>query len=182
MNAIYLVACHFARSPYFSELEPTFLTRALREITVALDNQDRLVDVVQASSLLAIYLYSNSRILEGYCHSFSAARLAVGLGLHQIQYTDLVDARGDGAAGSPEIVGASSSTSAIASPPPKDTAELRERISTFWQVFMVDRCWSVANGLPVALPDGEHHQGRIKTPWPDAALVSGDRRSFFLFL
>ncbi|KAJ4475615.1 hypothetical protein J3R30DRAFT_3706182 [Lentinula aciculospora] len=179
MNALYLLACHFSRSPYFSELEPTFLTRALREITVALDNQDRLVDVVQASSLLAIYLYANSRILEGYCHSFSAARLAVGLGLHQIQYADLgqpTNSSPSSDRSSPTGVmnlNTTSSPSSIASSPPKDQSELRERISTFWQVFMVDRCWSVANGLPVALPDGEHHQGRIKTPWPDAALDDG---------
>ncbi|KAJ3768445.1 hypothetical protein FB446DRAFT_276856 [Lentinula raphanica] len=177
MNALYLLACHFSRSPYFSELEQTFLTRTLREITVALDNQDRLVDVVQASSLLAIYLYANSRILEGYCHSFSAARLAVGLGLHQLQYSDLAKSTNTSPPGDrPSPTGVmglsatSSPTSSIASSPPKDQSELRERISTFWQVFMVDRCWSVANGLPVALPDGEHHQGRIKTPWPDAAL------------
>ncbi|KIK59092.1 hypothetical protein GYMLUDRAFT_227493 [Collybiopsis luxurians FD-317 M1] len=181
MNSIYLLACHFARSPYFSELESTFLTRALREITVALDNQDRLVDVVQASSLLAIYLYANSRILEGYCHSFSAARLAVGLGLHQIQYTDVSQSKSSSSspsAGDPTTSGvmtltAAGSSASIATTPPKDSAELRERISTFWQVFMVDRCWSVANGLPVALPDGEHHQGRIKTPWPDASLDDG---------
>lgn len=178
MNAIYLLACHFARSPYFSELESTFLTRALREITVALDNQDRLVDVVQASSLLAIYLYANSRILEGYCHSFSAARLAVGLGLHQIQYADLTQRSSNTGKSSPAdsspglmTLNSANSPSSIVTSPPKNSAELRERISTFWQVFMVDRCWSVANGLPVALPDGEHHQGRIKTPWPDAALV-----------
>ncbi|KAJ3929722.1 MAG: hypothetical protein NXY57DRAFT_899501 [Lentinula lateritia] len=175
MNALYLLACHFSRSPYFSELESTFLTRALREITVALDNQDRLVDVVQASSLLAIYFYANSRILEGYCHSFSAARLAVGLGLHQIQFTDLDRPSSSSSAERSSPTGvmnltATGSPSSIASSPPKDHSELRERISTFWQVFMVDRCWSVANGLPVALPDGEHHQGRIKTPWPDAAL------------
>ncbi|KAJ3900250.1 hypothetical protein F5879DRAFT_434298 [Lentinula edodes] len=175
MNALYLLACHFSRSPYFSELESTFLTRALREITVALDNQDRLVDVVQASSLLAIYFYANSRILEGYCHSFSAARLAVGLGLHQIQFTDLARPSSSSSAERSSPTGvmnltATGSPSSIASSPPKDHSELRERISTFWQVFMVDRCWSVANGLPVALPDGEHHQGRIKTPWPDAAL------------
>ncbi|KAJ3740490.1 hypothetical protein DFH05DRAFT_1529088 [Lentinula detonsa] len=181
MNALYLLACHFSRSPYFSELEPVFLTRALREITVALDNQDRLVDVVQASSLLAIYLYANSRILEGYCHSFSAARLAVGLGLHQIQYTDLAQPTTTSSSSpadrsSPTGVmnlNATNASSSIASSPPKNQSELRERISTFWQVFMVDRCWSVANGLPVALPDGEHHQGRIKTPWPDAALDDG---------
>ncbi|GAW06668.1 hypothetical protein LENED_008607 [Lentinula edodes] len=116
MNALYLLACHFSRSPYFSELESTFLTRALREITVALDNQDRLVDVVQASSLLAIYFYANSRILEGYCHSFSAARLARPL--------------------------------------------LQKIIQNCGNEYL----------RFVALPDGEHHQGRIKTPWPDAAL------------
>ncbi|KAF9063683.1 hypothetical protein BDP27DRAFT_1426598 [Rhodocollybia butyracea] len=179
MNAIYLLACHFAHSPYFSELESVFLTRALREITVALDNQDRLVDVVQASSLLAIYLYANSRILEGYCHSFSAARLAVGLGLHQIQYADLAQPNADPTGSTTDKsmgvmnVNVATSPSSITTSPPKDSCELRERISTFWQVFMVDRCWSVANGLPVALPDGEHHQGRIKTPWPDASLDDG---------
>lgn len=157
MNAIYLLACHFTRSPFYLELESTFLTRTLHEITVALDGSDRLVDIVQASCLLAVYLFANSRILEGYCHSFSAARLAVGLGLHQLQHPKNYVHQGL----------APSGTSPIPMPPPKDSAELRERISAFWQVFMVDRCWSVANGLPVALPDGEHHQGRIKTPWPE---------------
>ncbi|KAF5373124.1 hypothetical protein D9758_001483 [Tetrapyrgos nigripes] len=159
MNAIYLLACHFARNQYYSEMEPHFLSNALHEITAALDSSDRLVDVVQASCLLAIYLYANCRTLEAYCHSFSAARLAVGLGLHQIQPKELGQKQ-------------SGPSTPIAIEKPKNSAELQDRIAAFWQVFMVDRCWSVANGLPVALPDGEHHQGRIKTPWPEACLSS----------
>ncbi|KAF8913395.1 hypothetical protein CPB85DRAFT_562742 [Mucidula mucida] len=44
--------------------------------------------------------------------------------------------------------------------------ETRNRISAFWQVFIVDRCWTIANGLPLALPDGDSNHARIKTPWP----------------
>lgn len=163
MNAIYLLACHFARSPYCSEIEPVFFTRALHEITVALDNADRLVDVVQASCLLAVYLYINCRPLEGYTHSFSAARLAVGLGLHQIRPLPLPSSSDPPLTYSEEIT-------PIPIPPARDRAEVSDRIAAFWQVFMVDRCWSVANGLPVALPDGDCPQVRIKTPWPTPDL------------
>ncbi|KAJ7460848.1 hypothetical protein B0H11DRAFT_2057055 [Mycena galericulata] len=163
MNAIYLLACHFARSHYCSEIEPVFFTRALHEITVALDNSDRLVDVVQASCLLAVYLYINCRALEGYCHSFSAARLAVGLGLHQIRPPKLGD--------DPQLLYGEEITP-IPIPPARDRAEVAGRISAFWQVFMVDRCWSVASGLPVALPDGDCPQVWIKTPWPTSTMDS----------
>ncbi|KAF7294639.1 adenylate kinase [Mycena indigotica] len=161
MNAVYLLACHFARSPYCTEIEPVFFSRTLHEITVALDNSDRLVDVVQASCLLAVYLYINCRSLEGYCHSFSAARLAVGLGMHQIKrFLPLDDMNG----------AAVEDITPIPIPPPRDRAEVADRISAFWQVFMVDRCWSVASGLPVALPDGDCPQVRITTPWPSSSF------------
>ncbi|KAJ7253377.1 hypothetical protein B0H12DRAFT_1116935 [Mycena haematopus] len=158
MNSIYLLACHFARSPFCSELEQTFLTRALHEITVALDNSDRLVDVVQASCLLSVYLYVNCRALEGYTHSFSAARLAVGLGLHQIRPLPPL--------GADHSRLYSEEITPIPIPPARDRAEMSDRVAAFWQVFMVDRCWSVASGLPVALPDGDCPQVRIRTPWP----------------
>ncbi|KAH8824646.1 hypothetical protein DL96DRAFT_1614642 [Flagelloscypha sp. PMI_526] len=146
LNAIYLVACNFAHSPSFSEFEPVFYSRTLHNIN------DRLLDIVQASCLLAIYLYSNNRALEGYCHAFSAARLAVGLGLHQLKPVDSITSFGDPAS-APEST-------------PYPYSSSSERIATFWQVFMIDRCWSVANGLPIALPDGECHLVRIRTPWP----------------
>lgn len=159
MNAIYLLACHFSRSPDYSGLEPAFFNKSLEGIAVALDTADRLVDIVQASCLLAVYLYANCRVLEGYCHAFSAARLAVGLGLHQLRSRDPAMLY------QPEIF---KESTAIPITPPRDRLELKIRISAFWQVFMVDRCWSVANGLPLALPDGDCPRLQIRTPWPTA--------------
>ena len=154
MNAIYLLACHFSQLPRYTEFEAEFLVQAQWEINVALDNSDRLVDVVQASSLLAIYLCLKDHGMEGYRHVFTAARLAVGIGLHQTLTLDII----------PDVGHAS--TPVISIPPPCDSIELRDRIFAFWQVFMVDRFWSVANGLPLALPERDNARCRILTPWP----------------
>ncbi|KAK0455213.1 uncharacterized protein EV420DRAFT_588730 [Desarmillaria tabescens] len=156
LSAIYLLGCHFARSPYYSGLEPIFFNKALSEITLALDSSDRLVDIIETSCLLAVYLYINSRFLEGYCHAFAAARLAVGIGLHQIT-SEPYDSN---------TSSQQATVSTIPLPAPRSQEEMRDRIAAFWQVFIVDRCWTIANGLPLALPDGDSHNSRIKTPWP----------------
>ena len=205
-------------TPNLSLHEPHFLTLALRGIAAALEegesscdptssmtgsdvappygqwNKNRaspLVDAVQASALLAIYFYGKARLLEGYYHSSAAARLAVALGMHQIESTAWEASRSTRA--SPHMGGtdialpgaaSTSSGSSVASggagtsswggspapspplPPPRDSDELAERVSTFWTVFCVDRCWSVATGLPSSLPDDNHPQLKISTVWP----------------
>ena len=41
-------------------------------------------------------------------------------------------------------------------------------------VFVIDRCWSVATGLPSSLPDDEHPQLRICSVWAwGSSLPSG---------
>ncbi|GLB35522.1 hypothetical protein LshimejAT787_0210870 [Lyophyllum shimeji] len=156
INAMYLLACHFAHMPFYSEMIPAFFVQTQHEINAALDTSDRLADIVQASSLLAIYLYMNNRVVEGYRHTFSAVRLAIGLGLHQISTSNTI------AKVYPR------QTPLIPIAPPRDARELSDRIFAFWQVFMIDRCWSVANGLPLALPDKNTPQCRILTRWPSA--------------
>lgn len=195
--------------------EQHFLTLALRGIAAALEEgesandpaagsdlappyalagKDRgspLVDAVQASVLLAIYFYGKARLLEGYYHSSAATRLAVALGMHQIESTALSASRSTHASphmGSTDIALPESTNSPSASPvasgtagasswgasptpsaslpPPRDSIELAERVSTFWSVFCVDRCWSVATGLPSSLPDDSHPQLKISTIWP----------------
>lgn len=148
-------------------------------------NSTPLVDAVQASALLAVYFFAKARLLEGYYHASAAARLAVALGMHQIRcpiwrppgstdqsapqgssdihmgnpvYAELQDASAGSWSGSP--------APSVPLPEPKDTIELAERVSAFWTVFYVDRCWSVATGLPSSLPDDEHPQLRICTVWP----------------
>jgi hypothetical protein len=157
LNAIYLLACHYAHTPYFAELEPGLLTKTLDEINAALEISDRLLDIVQASSLLAIYLYNNNRAVEGYRQAFSAVRLAVGLGLHQLHPI-----------GDPSVSACHQLNTFVPVAAPQDDMDMTDRIFAFWQVFVVDRCWSVFHGLPLAFPEKDDLQFRITTPWPVA--------------
>ncbi|KAG6853647.1 hypothetical protein C0991_002615 [Blastosporella zonata] len=154
INAMYLLACHFANTQYYSDMELAFFVQVQHEINRALDLSDRVCDIVQASALLAIYLYIKGRVMEGYRHSFSAVKLAVGLGLHQIQAPNALT----GMYPTPAPL--------IPATPPRNLEELDDRIYAFWQIFMIDRCWSAANGFPLALPDKDTPQCRILTPWP----------------
>ncbi|EJF62707.1 hypothetical protein DICSQDRAFT_135679 [Dichomitus squalens LYAD-421 SS1] len=163
VDAIYLLACYFSRSPSLTELEPHFLKRSLRGISEALQLSDRIVHVLQASCLLAVYFFWHGRTLEGYYHSSIAARLAVGLGLHQISSKENFRFQMQRASyqDAPAPLKASVPLS-----PPLDEVEYAERIAAFWQIFAVDRAWSVATGLPTALPDDDHPRSRITTIWP----------------
>ena len=163
VDAIYLLACYFSRSPSLTELEPHFLKRSLRGISEALQHSDRIVHVLQASCLLAVYFFWHGRTLEGYYHSSIAARLAVGLGLHQISSKENFRFQMQRASyqDAPAPLKASVPLS-----PPLDEVEYAERIAAFWQIFAVDRAWAVATGLPTALPDDDHPRSRITTIWP----------------
>ncbi len=159
VDAIYLLACYFSRSPPLTDLEPHFLKRSLRGIADALQYSDRIVHVLQASCLLALYFFWHGRSLEGYYHSSIAARLAVGLGLHQIPSDHF------SRAGTQNDVPVPLNASVPLSPP-TDQVEYAERIAAFWQIFSVDRAWAVATGLPTALPDDDHPRSEIRTMWP----------------
>ncbi|KAF8626298.1 hypothetical protein AX15_004968 [Amanita polypyramis BW_CC] len=150
LNAVYLLACHFARSTFCSKLEPLFLARTLHQVAIALDRSDRLVDIVQASCLLAIYFYLNCQISEGYRQAFTAVRLATALGLHQIDITRL-------------------GLSAQLWGDPREEQQQGQKIHAFWQTYMVDRYWSTVYNLQTALPEFYTVCERITTPLPETA-------------
>lgn len=154
-NAVYLLGCHFARSPLCSDLQPGFMKQTLHEIVQSLRNPEPLIDVIQASCLLGQYFYFNGRAIEGYRHSFAATRMSVGLGLHQIRPPDLQS----------EFVDGSMS---------HDWGTIADRITVFWQIFVVDRLWSAANGLITALPDEKSSCRRITTPLPTTGSFMQD--------
>ena len=159
VDAIYLLACYFSRSPLYTGLESYFLKESLRAISDALQSSDRIVHVLQASCLLALYFFWHGRTLEGYYHSSIAARLAVGLGLHQIRPDQFSRAGIQGDVPAPL-------NASVPLSPPRDEVEYTERIAAFWQIFAVDRAWAVVTGLPTALPDDDHPRSVIKTMWP----------------
>lgn len=159
-----LLGCYFSHSAQHAAREPQFLQNALSGISTALQHNDRLVQIVQASCLIAVYFFSRGRVLEGYYHSSTAARLAVSLGLHQIRPEDWYQLQSDiSAAAQPAFI---SFKPSLQLPVPRDATEYAERVATFWQVFLVDRAWSVASGLPAALPDDDSPRAKIETTWP----------------
>lgn len=166
---MYLMGCHFSQLPQHTAQEPHFLQSALAGISAALQHNDRLVQVVQASCLIAVYFFGRGRVLEGYYHSSTAARLAVSLGLHQIKSEDWyqlqMDVGSAVAVSQPAFVTFKCS---LQLPAPRDMVEYAERVAAFWQVFLVDRAWSVASGLPAALPDDDSPRAVIETALPMA--------------
>lgn len=164
---MYLMACYFSQLPQYASQEPYFLQRALAGISSSLQDSDRLIQIVQASCLIAIYFFSSGRTLEGYYHSSTAARLAVSLGLHQIKSEDWYRFQPDvGSAVNVAQPAFMTFKSSLQLSTPRDSIEYLERIAAFWQVFAVDRAWSVASGLPAALPDDDSPRAQIVTTWP----------------
>ena len=128
MSAIYLLGSFFSHIPLPNELQTQLLDQALLHITRSLHNQEHLIDVVQASCLIAQYFFFNHRILEGNRHLLAAKRLAFDLGLYTLSDSDI------------------SAYDTL-----QDTSE---KSAVFWQVFMVDRFWSGTNQCcDVTLPD-----------------------------
>jgi len=69
MEAIYLLACHFASRFYpaltLGRYEAHFLARARKALENSLSYSDRLFDFVRGSTLVSWYLFSEGRFIEG---------------------------------------------------------------------------------------------------------------------
>ncbi|KIY72586.1 hypothetical protein CYLTODRAFT_28398 [Cylindrobasidium torrendii FP15055 ss-10] len=159
MNTMYLFGCNRVRgSSYFARLEQLFLQRAVKDVNAGLGHSvsAMMIDIARASALLAVYFYSLGQSVDGYRYSFSAGRLAMGLGLHQIRAPDL-----------PGFFKNTTNSDGVHMPPaPVHSADTLDRVSAFWQIFLVDHCWSAALGLPTVIPETNDPETRITTPWP----------------
>lgn len=154
MSAIYLIGAFFSHTPLPHELQSQLLEQALCNLTRSLHNQEHLMDAVQASCLLAQYFFFNHRVMEGNRHLLAAKRIAFDLGLYSVSEPDF------------------SALSGYA----YDSAlqEMSEKSAVFWQVFMVDKFWSVTNHSDVMLSDRSPYR-YLTTPLPvkeGVALVS----------
>lgn len=156
MNAIFLWACYLSRPGSLSQYEQLYLSRSTAALGDAMHYTSKAVDLIQACCLLSVYYISNGRLLEGSYYSAAASTLAVQCRLHQIGSEN-------------QAMVLDNWDAAFELPLPKDNVERGERISTFWQVYNVDRCWSVILRRPATLPDSDHPWASITTPWPQRA-------------
>ncbi|TFY82400.1 hypothetical protein EWM64_g1612 [Hericium alpestre] len=152
MNAIYLWACYLSRPQSLGQHEPMYLSRALEYLDEALQNPSRVVDLIQGCCLISVYLLTNGRLLEGSYHASNAASMAMQWGLHR-QVSEEPD------------TGECMETN-FKLPPAQDAIERGERILAFWQVFVLDRCWSVVLQRPSTIQDGRDMMTAITVPWP----------------
>ncbi|KAF8143328.1 hypothetical protein K438DRAFT_1911086 [Mycena galopus ATCC 62051] len=151
MNAIFLWACFISRPEPLAQHEEHYLNQALDSLRDALREGDKMIDIVQASCLLSTYFLANGRILEGSYHASAAAALAVQCGLHENISPEPMTWMADP---SDELK------------PFKMDLQHGERILAFWQVYNLDRCWSVVLHKPTIIPDGPHAWNSINCPWP----------------
>ncbi|GLB37692.1 putative fungal specific transcription factor [Lyophyllum shimeji] len=152
LNAMYLWACFISRPEPLCQHEDHYLGLALDALRDGLRDGEKIVDIIQGSCLLSMYFLANGRILEGSYHATGAAALAVQCGLHLNTHQE---------------------QSWPADPqepydlkPSRTGVKEGERILAFWQVYNLDRCWSVVLRKPSLIPDGLDPRQSISCPWP----------------
>ncbi|KAG6850977.1 hypothetical protein H0H93_005846 [Arthromyces matolae] len=152
MNTMYLWACFISRPEPLSQHEDHYLGLALDALRDGLKDGEKIIDIIQGSCLLSMYFLANGRILEGSYHATAAAALAVQCGLHINTHqedawpTDLQES--------------------FDTKPSRTGVKEGERILAFWQVYNLDRCWSVILRKPSIIPDGLDPRQSINCPWP----------------
>jgi hypothetical protein len=152
MNAIYLWACFISRPEPLCQHEEHYLQRSLEALPDGLQSPDNVIDVIQASCLVSMYFLANGRLLEGSYHASAAAALTVQTDLGGIIYSNTRNWTVD-------------AVESDLKPPKSDNRE-GEKILAFWQVYNLDRCWSVVLRKPRIIPDELDSRHSICCPWP----------------
>lgn len=159
--AVYLLGVVFSNDPGLKEQESQMLTRTLHSLTSALD-PTHIIYVLQAEVLVSYYLFYKGRQLEGGYHAAAAVSIAVACKLHKLRSNSWPPAAGN--------------TEYLLLPAVDDIEE-GERILAFWNVLILDRCWSVWSQSPSALIREASPSMQISTPWP-LKMTSYERVSF----
>jgi len=132
--------------------EEHYLQRSLEALPDGLQSLDKVIDVIQASCLLSMYFLANGRLFEGSYHASAAAALTTQTDLGRKAYSHTRNWTVD-------------AVESDLKPPKSDTFE-GEKILAFWQVYNLDRCWSVVLRKPCVIPDKLNSRHSICCPWP----------------
>lgn len=149
VNSVYLWGLRLSRmtsGQALADQERAFFERAAHHLQNQLhqteEDLNKALQIIQAEVLLTTYLFACGRALEGGYHVNAAVSMATLYGMHSIM---------------PQAAGP-------ANPAAVDAVVEGERIRVFWRVFVLDRCWSVANSSPALIRDDD--RASINTPWP----------------
>ncbi|KZS87508.1 hypothetical protein SISNIDRAFT_490969 [Sistotremastrum niveocremeum HHB9708] len=146
-----------------SPLSPPLITASAQALHTALASGSDIMDLINSSYLLAFHSYTNGRLLEGMYHAGAA---------------DEAEEEEEN-----PVAGTSRSNELWSHPsigtpvllPARNMRDREMRIRTFWQVFYLDQCWSVALGaLPLFTNGSSNNETanldvEISTPWPGQA-------------
>ncbi|KAF8913294.1 hypothetical protein CPB85DRAFT_1252432 [Mucidula mucida] len=150
LSTAYLFGAALSGNAAVAAHHGTLLSRALAQVATSLsgNHPQKVMHTVQAEFLLAYFLFSSGRFLEGKYHVSVAISLSVGAGLHKIRSSD-------------------GRSSAHGLAPPHDPIEEGERIDACWTGLIIDQCWAVALAAPSNLTVPTIVPGtQTDTPWP----------------
>ncbi|KAI0825698.1 hypothetical protein BC629DRAFT_1602692 [Irpex lacteus] len=156
--AIYLWGAKFSRDMNHTRRESTYLANTLQWLRHALASaqQHRCITLhlLQTEVLVALYMFSNSRLLEGQSHYSAAVSLALACGLHKLF--------------SPAGAAPTAWLSASMTP-----AEDIEKVHAWWTVFTMEKSWAAFLDVPTMLTERVDTGTIVETPWPRSGPTLG---------
>ncbi|KAK0186050.1 hypothetical protein F5146DRAFT_166538 [Armillaria mellea] len=150
LTTIYLWGTKLSGLPNSTEIEGELITRALSQVSTLEGNHPhKIIHTIQARYLLAYYLFSSGRFLEGKYHVSMAVSLVKASGIVKIR-SDQIDTR-------------ESSVLRAA----QDPIEEGERVDACWNMLILDKCWAVALASPTNIVcPSDDPRDQVDTPWP----------------
>lgn len=121
-------------------------------LSAAQDQSQNALYLLQAEILLAYYLFTSNRLLEGKLHAGAAVSLAYLCGLHKMPTL-----------GTQQAFGLLPAPTGILPPAPDDVAEC-EKVDAWWTTFVLDKTWIIALSSPSMVAEQEEST-IIDTPW-----------------
>ncbi|KDQ10788.1 hypothetical protein BOTBODRAFT_473451 [Botryobasidium botryosum FD-172 SS1] len=151
-NTILLLACAYRPGP-LTALEPVFLRNATYYLAQSLARADRLLDYIEAYTLLTAYYVHKDRFRQAVHNGGVAMLFAAACGLHTLR--------------PPEWSGKSSLL-----PPPRSRAEIRRRVRVWWMVYTLNRLGSATMNTHIDMEDE-----KILTIWDPPSDFRGSEKA-----
>jgi hypothetical protein len=151
-NAIYLWAVHFTggnnanTATTFLRYSQTYITQGLQVV-----DGNTILDILQANTLLGLYLLIIGKASESTYHVSTAVSLAINSELHQLSRSSSGGRSPIGVCYTPDV--------------------LATRVEVWWNVYYLDKLWSLVTGKAPNVLDSDQPTFRVTTPWLNSSRV-----------